>query len=205
MLSHIRLDKMHERHRGLTQPIAAYFGEAAWVCLNRYHASPIAIRLFDDGTETNEQMIWATPDARVLGAWANTTDATEAGACGCLIAGVELLRGHFAVRRAEAGTGADYYIRPTGSGETDLENCLRLEVSGLGAGDSEEVRARLARKVQQVRKGDGSLPALAGVIEHMIRRYVFWWWTCRDSNKPLGRSWARQLGISHTWLHESSS
>ncbi len=36
MLRDIRLDKMHERHRGLTQPIAAYLGEAASVCLNRY-------------------------------------------------------------------------------------------------------------------------------------------------------------------------
>ena len=35
---------------------------------------------------------------------------------------------------------------------------------------------------------------------YMIRRYAFWWWTCRDSNKPSGRSWARQLGVSHTWL-----
>ena len=37
---------------------------------------------------------------------------------------------------------------------------------------------------------------------YMIRRYVFLWWTCRDSNKPSGRSWARQLGISHTWLQK---
>ena len=37
---------------------------------------------------------------------------------------------------------------------------------------------------------------------YMIRRYVFWWWTCRDTNKPSGRSWARQLGISHTWLQK---
>jgi hypothetical protein len=34
----------------------------------------------------------------------------------------------------------------------------------------------------------------------MVRRYVFWWFTCRDRNKPSGRDWARQLGISHTWL-----
>jgi hypothetical protein len=33
----------------------------------------------------------------------------------------------------------------------------------------------------------------------MIRRYVALWLTCR-SNKPSGRSWARQLGISHVWL-----
>lgn len=34
----------------------------------------------------------------------------------------------------------------------------------------------------------------------MVRRFVFLWFTCRDRNKPSGRSWARQLGISHTWL-----
>jgi hypothetical protein len=36
----------------------------------------------------------------------------------------------------------------------------------------------------------------------MIRRYAFYWFTCRDRNRPSGRSWARQLGISHTWLQK---
>src|SRR5215831_17522484 len=36
----------------------------------------------------------------------------------------------------------------------------------------------------------------------MIRRFTFQWLTCRDSNKPSGRSWARQLGVSHTWLQK---
>jgi hypothetical protein len=36
----------------------------------------------------------------------------------------------------------------------------------------------------------------------MIRRFAILWFTCRDSNKPSGRSWARQLGISHTWLQK---
>jgi hypothetical protein len=105
----------------------------------------------------------------MVGAWANATDATEAGACGCVIAGIELLRGYFAVRRAQTGTGADYYIGPPGSGKTDLEDCLRLEVSGVGAGDSQEVRSRLARKVQQARDGNSSLPALAGIIGFSAR------------------------------------
>ena len=35
----------------------------------------------------------------------------------------------------------------------------------------------------------------------MIRRYVFQWLTCRGS-KPSGRAWARDLGISHTWLQK---
>jgi hypothetical protein len=35
----------------------------------------------------------------------------------------------------------------------------------------------------------------------MIRRYVFQWLTARGK-KPSGRNWARQLGISHTWLQK---
>jgi hypothetical protein len=34
----------------------------------------------------------------------------------------------------------------------------------------------------------------------MIRRFVLWWLTCRDNQRPSARSWARQLGISHVWL-----
>jgi hypothetical protein len=36
----------------------------------------------------------------------------------------------------------------------------------------------------------------------MVRQFTFWWFTCRDRNKPSGRDWARQLGISHTWLQK---
>lgn len=36
----------------------------------------------------------------------------------------------------------------------------------------------------------------------MVRRYAFWWFTSRQENKPSGRDWARQLGISHTWLQK---
>jgi hypothetical protein len=35
----------------------------------------------------------------------------------------------------------------------------------------------------------------------MIRRFVFQWYTCRG-NKPSGRVWARELGVSHTWLQK---
>ena len=36
----------------------------------------------------------------------------------------------------------------------------------------------------------------------MIRQYVIQWLTCRDRNRPSGRSWARQLGVSHTWVQK---
>jgi hypothetical protein len=36
----------------------------------------------------------------------------------------------------------------------------------------------------------------------MIQRFVFWWLNCRDASRPSGRDWARQLGVSHTWLQK---
>lgn len=36
----------------------------------------------------------------------------------------------------------------------------------------------------------------------MIRRFSFLWFTCCNTNKPSGRSWAKQLGVSHTWLQK---
>jgi hypothetical protein len=39
-------------------------------------------------------------------------------------------------------------------------------------------------------------------LKLMVRRLVFWWLTCRERNRPSGRAWARQLGVSHTWLQK---
>lgn len=36
----------------------------------------------------------------------------------------------------------------------------------------------------------------------MIRRFVILWFTCRDRNRPSQREWARQLGVSHTWVQK---
>jgi hypothetical protein len=169
MVDRIRLDAMHERHRALTPSIAGAYEEAAAVCLSRNHTSPIEVRLSNNGSESEAEMAWITPDSRTSDAWANATDATEAGAYGCVIAAVELLRQLFAVRRAETFTGADYYVGPIGSGEDDLEDCLRLEVSGVGGGDRREVIKRLLEKVRQAQHGESNLPAVAGVIGFSAR------------------------------------
>jgi hypothetical protein len=164
MTKRLRLDRMDQRHRALTPPIAASYKEAAEVCLSRHHLSPVEVTLWDNGTESPGELAWSQPDDRILAGWANAIDATEDGAYCCVIAGVEEIRGLFAVRRAETGTGADYYIGPSGAGVNDLEDCLRLEVSGVDAGDRRDVTNRLLQKIWQAREGKSSLPALAGVF-----------------------------------------
>ena len=168
-MSELPLRNLHERHRALTVAVGSSYEEAAAVCLQRHHAPPVDLALSDNGSSSSRSVDWVPPDERTRDAWANVTDATEAGAYGCVIAGVEALRGLFAVRRAETRTGADYYIAPAGAGVDDLEDCYRLEVSGVDHGDEREVLSRLNAKVRQARAGNSSLPALAGVVGFAAR------------------------------------
>lgn len=163
-MNRINLDGMHERHRALTAAIASAYVEAASVCLARHHVSPLSVTVFDNGAARRAELSWKLPDVQVKHAWANSIDTTEAGAYACVLAAVEYARNLFAVRRAETGTGADYYVGPVGSGQDDLEDCLRLEISGVDRGGPSDVASRLQIKVRQALRGDSSLPAIAGVI-----------------------------------------
>src|SRR2546427_10244360 len=125
MMDRIRLDAMHERHRALTPAIAGAYEEAASVCLSRNHASPVEITLSDNGSEAAAEIAWIEPDSRIRDAWANATDATENGADGCVIAGIELLRHLFAVRRAATRPRGEYFVGSNGSGEEGRDGLLR--------------------------------------------------------------------------------
>lgn len=169
----IDLHRMDSRHRGLTFAIAGTYQEAASVCLSRHHSSPVTVAVSDNGSSFSAEINWEHPTSRVLDAYANKTDTTEQGAYGCVIAGIEVVRGLFAVRRAETGTGADYYIAPIGRGVDDLEDCLRLEVSGVSDGDDKEVRRRLLLKVAQASEGNSNLPAVASVFGFSAKLLMF--------------------------------
>lgn len=165
------LEDLSARHPGLTKPIGDSYVEAAAVCLNRHHSSPTEMAAECNGQSVNCVAQWAEPDTRTLRAWANDIDTTEAGAYGVSLAAVEAIEGLVAVRRAETLTGADYYVAPIGSDPDDLENCLRLEVSGVSVGGMATVESRLRDKLKQTAKGRSNLPAIASVIgfkERMI-------------------------------------
>lgn len=163
-LSVLPLDSMDERHPGLTPALAASNLEAARVCLDRHHLSPTEFTLENEDGITHVAVVWDRPDDRCWRAWANEIDTTEAGASACVIAAVELLKGLVAIRRAETRTGADYYIALPGQSIDDLEDALRLEVSGTDRGSKEVVARRLTQKVEQAMRGNSNLPAVAGVV-----------------------------------------
>jgi len=162
------LQDMADRHQALTPPVAGSYLEAARVCLDRHHVSPKEFTLEDDKAESIAQVEWDSADNRAKAAWANTDDATRDGAYACALAATELLRGMFAIRRAETRTGADYYIAPADQELEDLENCFRLEVSGTHS-DKSAVKSRLRVKVEQAKNGNSNLPALAAVVGFRVQ------------------------------------
>jgi hypothetical protein len=58
------------------------------------------------------------------------------------------------------------------------------------------------RNLEKARvKWRSPLPGRRSDESRMIQRFVFLWLTCRGT-RPSGRAWARDLGISHTWLQK---
>lgn len=66
-------------------------------------------------------------------------------------------------------TGADYYVAPRDKASDDLEDWLRLEVSGVDHGPESTLRQRLRAKLTQAATGNSNLPAMAGVVGFKIR------------------------------------
>jgi hypothetical protein len=153
----------------LTDAVASYYTEAARVCLDRHHHSPIGIEIDNSGIVLATSAEWEETDQRARAAHANEIDATEAGAYACVLAAVELALQMVAIHRAETATGADYYIAPAGSTVADLEAAFRLEVSGVDKGSPAAVTHRLNVKLEQAAMGASNLPALAGVVGFRAR------------------------------------
>jgi hypothetical protein len=160
----LNIKALSERHHAITPAVAADLYEAACVCLQRHHTSPQEFELDKEGERELVEIEWDEPDERTPGARASERPTTEAGASAIVVAAVEHARGLFAVARADVGSGADYYLLPNGVPFDDLEEAVRLEVSGVNLGSARHVRQRLAEKVRQALRGDSNLPAIVGVV-----------------------------------------
>jgi hypothetical protein len=162
------LNDMAERHPGLTSAIAENYLEAARVCFDRHHTSPETFTLTIDNNGKIITVQWEFTDERCQKAWANKDDATRDGAYICALAAIELMEERWvAVHRAQTGTGADYYIAPSGQNLEnfeDFENWFRLEVSGTDQGNESDIKRRLEQKVRQAQNGKSNVPALAAVV-----------------------------------------
>jgi hypothetical protein len=133
-LPRLLIDGLDARHPGLNPHAAGFLSDAARVCFHRHHRPPIEISNHNESAVLNAGIEWPEPDARCLASHGNRDDATRDGAYACVIAAIELTNGLLTVGRAQTKTGADYYSAAPGTSVGDLENAIRLEVSGLNEG-----------------------------------------------------------------------
>jgi hypothetical protein len=122
------------------------------------------ISIKTDHATVDASVNWIPADARTRAAWANELDATRDGAYAVAVAATELAHGFCAVARAEHATGADYYMAPIAAVMEDLENWLRLEISGMDRGSVSDLERRLRSKIEQATKVPSNLPVMAGVV-----------------------------------------
>ncbi len=162
-LPQLLIENLDDRHPGLLPSTAANYLDAARVCLDRHHSSPVNFALSNDQQITQTQLNWRPTTDRARNAWANLEDATRDGAYALALAAIEQLRGLVAVRRAQSRTGADYYISPIGQDPDDFEPCYRLEVSGTHL-STPAIQQRLRQKIIQTQIGSCPLPAIAAVV-----------------------------------------
>ena len=161
------IDAFENRH-ALSPGTSMSLNEAARVCLERHHVSPVAFAIVGFDKSINATLEWPPTDSRIRASWNNEIDTTEEGAYACILAAVELVAGLIAIGRAETKTGADFYVAPPGTEPGDLEDSIRLEVSGTDRGDASRVASLLRQKLDQARRGESNLPAIAGVLGFKI-------------------------------------
>jgi hypothetical protein len=161
------LDRLHERHIGLTRSVCLSYAEAASVTLSCHHSSPTVFSISSEVGHRQRSVRWSVPDERTCRAWANSDDSTRDGACALALSAMECELGWVALARAETRSGADYYV-----GRADMEGAHRLEISGTDRGDEGYFRRRLERKLRQASRGNSALPALACVVGFKIRQIV---------------------------------
>jgi len=160
----LKIDDLSQRHPGVTKSLGDSYSEAAKVCLDRHHKAPQKFSIENEEKIVDAEVVWNATTERIRAAWANEIDTTEAGAYACAIAAVEFSEKLYAIRRAETGTGADYYVSSKKTNINDLEDAIRLEVSGIDIANEAIVNYRLNQKVKQAKSGSSNLPAMATVV-----------------------------------------
>lgn len=168
----LNIAALSERHIGVTKSIGDGYSEAARVCLDRRHGSPQDFTVVDNTAIQEVEVAWEVTDQQTRNAWADGNVTTEAGAYCLAMANAELTRGLYAVRRAQRGSGVDYYLGPLGCTPEDLETSMRLEVSGTDEGTVGMLQSRLKQKMEQAGRVDSNLPALATVIGFAVKKVL---------------------------------
>ena len=156
----------------LEQALLESNAQAAEVCLDRHHNSPVEVTIDAPKLTTVSRcaVAWTKPTPQRMNTYANRIDAVESGAYAVSLAVLCDFCNAVTVKRAEQLTGSDFLIVPRNA--EDFEDAHRLEVSGTESADRYEVKRRVAAKHTQLEEGASGLPGIASVISFRFAHVV---------------------------------
>ena len=160
----INLLALAEGMPGLTEAWGTMLAEAAAVCLeDRGHQIGIALHL--TGLKTDKYPLeWKSADEQARRCYNDLQVATELGAYGIAILMVKDITGKVVIERSKKGTGFDYWVSDQDD-DSLFSGKLRLEVSGILAGNRSVLQSRVREKKEQMKPSSGLGPGYVAVVE----------------------------------------
>lgn len=153
-----------EKHHFLTAAAGTNFGHAASVCLeSQGHATMVNMTGEGHYSTTYATTRYDVND-QMRRTWGDEEYTTEQGAYGVafLVASVEM--NVKAIQKSRKKTGIDYWLGTENN--FMFQNKVRLEVSGIRNGTTQQLDHRFETKMRQSEKSDVTgLPALIVIVE----------------------------------------
>jgi hypothetical protein len=163
----INLTDLRRNRLGLTSALGQVMEEMAAVCFQlQQHACGVIMSVDAPHVQSSVSsypVYWEPITEHQLRAYGDPQEATEYGATGVAILLMEALTPFTVLCRSVKGTGFDYWLSDQ-SGEWPFQNAARLEISGTLSDSERELRDREKRKLAQVSRTDGALPAYVVVV-----------------------------------------
>ncbi len=142
----------------------ADFSEAAAVCLEANdHFKGVTMKVEGDFS-CQFKLKWKAVSPRMKNSREDMAYTVESGAYCLAMLVVEKLTGLKVTRQSQKRTGFDYWLGDVG--DLGMQNCARLEVSGILKGNLARINSRLKEKIKQTKKSDTlDLPAYVVIVE----------------------------------------
>ena len=148
--------------------------QAAEVCFNRHHTSPLAITIASDafGWDRTFEIAWEDITEMRLRSHANQLAAAENGAYAVSIAALRMFAKKVTTGRSPHRSGADYLVVPQGA--MDFEAVERLEVHGTETNDESLLVPRLRGKIRQLKDAPdmADIPGTASVVAFRLAKVL---------------------------------
>lgn len=131
------------------------------------HASGVVLHVVQESsTDCNFSLTWELEaNEQLRKAHADSVESVEDSAKALSFLLVRELTPYTAVEQAQRGTTVDYFLsEKERNDDLIFNNTARLEMSGINAGDMQQVDARVKDKLDRLR--DDPLPAYIVVVEH---------------------------------------